>query len=72
MTAGSNHATDWSKLGTKRHFLTDKRGIPPSAIMTSASTHDIKAVTEVIDNAIIRRPPPSSSSSCCSDAKNDG
>ncbi len=52
---GSN-PTDRSKLGTKRHILTDKNGIPLSVVITSASTHDIKAVTDVIDNAVIKRP----------------
>ena len=33
---------DRSKLGTKRHILTDKQGIPLSAVISSASTHDIK------------------------------
>ena len=51
-----NNPTDRSKLGTKRHILTDKNGIPLSAFITSASTHDIKAVTEVVDNAVIKRP----------------
>ena len=45
---------DRSKLGTKRHILTDKQGIPLSAIISSASTHDIKAVTDVIDNSVIK------------------
>ena len=52
---GSN-PTDRSKLGTKRHILTDKKGIPLSAIISSANTHDIKLVTDVIDNVVIRRP----------------
>ena len=47
---------DRSKLGTKRHILTDKNDIPLSAIISSASTHDIKLVTDVIDNVVIRRP----------------
>ena len=51
-----NNPTDRSKIGTKRHILTDKQGIPLSAIITSANTHDIKAVTDVIDNAVIQRP----------------
>ena len=55
MTVG-NSPTDRSKLGTKRHILTDKNGIPLSAVITSASTHDIKAVTNVIDDAVINRP----------------
>ena len=60
MTAGNNPTTDRSKLGTKRHILTDKEGIPLSIIISSsASTHDIKLVTSVVDNAVIKRPPPS-------------
>ena len=51
-----NNPVDRSKLGTKRHILTDKNGIPLSAIITSANSHDIKAVTNVIDNADIKRP----------------
>jgi IS5 family transposase len=46
---------DRSKLGTKRHILTDKKGIPLSAVVTSANTHDIKAVKDVIDNSVIKR-----------------
>jgi putative transposase len=55
MTAGNN-PVDRSKLGTKRHILTDKKGIPLSVVISSASTHDIKAVTDVIDNAIVIKP----------------
>src|SRR3982751_3377519 len=57
---GSN-STDRSKLGTKRHILTDKKGIPLSAVISSASTHDINLVTDVVDNTVIRRRRPSSS-----------
>src|SRR5690242_18326005 len=52
-----NNPTDRSKLGIKRHILTDKQGISPSAAISSASTHDIKAVTDVIDNSVIKRVP---------------
>jgi transposase len=51
-----NSPTDRSKLGTKRHILTDKNGIPLSAVITSANKHDIKAVTDVIDDAVTNRP----------------
>ena len=55
MTVGSS-PVDISKLGqAKRHILTDKQGIPLSAVISSASTHDIKAVTDVIDNTVIKR-----------------
>ncbi len=52
-----NNPTDRSKLGTKRHILTDKKGIPISVAISSASTHDIKLVTDVIEKRIIKRPP---------------
>ena len=55
-----NNPTDRSKLGTKRHILTDKEGIPLSAVISSASTHDVKLVTDVVDNAVIKRPSSSS------------
>ena len=51
-----NNPTDRSKLGTKRHILTDKKGIPLSVVISSASTHDIKLVTDVVDNVVIKRP----------------
>ena len=58
MTVGNNPTTDRSKLGqAKRHILTDKKGIPLSAVISSAKTHDIKLVTaDVVDNVVIRRP----------------
>ena len=55
-----NNPTDRSKLGTKRHILTDKKGIPLSAVISSASTHDIKLVTNVVDSIVIERPSSSS------------
>jgi hypothetical protein len=50
-----NNTIDRSKLGqAKRHILTDKKGIPLSAVITSANEHDIKAVTVVFYNAVIK------------------
>ena len=49
---GSNPTDRSGKLGTKRHILTDKNGIPLSAVITSAGPYDIKAVTDVIDNIV--------------------
>jgi putative transposase len=48
--------TDRGKMGTKRHVLTDQRGIPVSVVITSANTHDMKAATETLDNVIVERP----------------
>src|SRR6185437_8035476 len=47
-----NNPPDRSKLGTKRHILTDKNGIPLSVVISSANTPDIKLVTDVVDNSI--------------------
>ena len=45
------------KIGTKRHVLTDQRGIPVSVVITSANTQDMKAAaTETLDNVIVERP----------------
>ena len=57
---GHNPTADRSKLGTKRHILTDKNGIPLSAVISSsARTHDIRQVTDVVDNAVIHKRPSS-------------
>jgi putative transposase len=54
---GPNPTTDrGSKMGTKRHVLTDQRGIPVSVVITSANTHDMKAATETLDSVIVERP----------------
>ncbi len=34
--------------------MTDKNGIPLSAVISPASTHDINLVTDVVDNAVIK------------------
>ncbi len=54
-----HNPTDRSKLGTKRHILTDKKGIPLSVVISSASTHDIKLVIDVVDNRVIHKRPSS-------------
>ncbi len=69
MTAGNN-STDKSKLGTKRYFLTDKKGIPISVVISPASTHDINLVTDVVDDVVIKRPKSSSKSKSTSRIRN--
>ena len=52
-----HNPTDRSKLGTKRHILTDKDGIPLSAVITSANTHhDITVAIDTVDSIVIKRP----------------
>jgi IS5 family transposase len=51
-----HNPTDRSKLGSKRHILTDKDGIPLSTFITTANTHDVTVATNTIDNIVIKRP----------------
>jgi hypothetical protein len=57
-----HNPTDRRKLGTKRHILTDKDGIPLSTFITSANTHDpTVAIDTAVDNMVIKRQLSSSS-----------
>lgn len=49
--------TDRGKLGTKRHLLTDKNGIPLSVVITTANTHDMKAAIRTLDSMVLRKRP---------------
>jgi putative transposase len=51
--------TDRGKRGTKRHVLTDKKGIPLSVVITAANTHDMKAAAiTTIDRIVVKRLSP--------------
>ena len=52
-----HNPTDRSKLGSKRHILTDKNGMPLSTFITSANTHDVTFATNTIDNMVIEQQP---------------
>jgi putative transposase len=45
-------------MGTKRHVLADKKGVPLSIVITAANTHDMKATAETLDCIVIKRPLP--------------
>ena len=48
--------TDRSKLGiTKRHILTNTKGISLSVVISSTNTQEIKLVIDVMDNSVIKR-----------------
>ena len=53
---GRNNPTGKGKLGTKRHILTDKNGIPLSVVVTSANTHDVTVAIDTVDSIVIKRP----------------
>ena len=51
-----HNPTDRSKLGSKRHILTDKYGIPLSVIITSATnTHDVTVAIDTVDSMVLKR-----------------
>ncbi len=56
-----HNPTDRGKLGTKRHILTDKDGIPLSAVITSANIHDVTVAIDTVDSMVLKRPSSSSS-----------
>lgn len=44
------HPTDRGKLGSKRHLITDRGGIPPTFCVTGASRHDSIVLEELADS----------------------
>ena len=50
-----HNPTDRSKLGSKRHILTDKNDIPLSTVITSANTHDVTVAIDTVDSIVIKR-----------------
>jgi len=50
-----HNPTDRSKLGSKRHILGDKEGIPLSTFITSANTHDASVAINTVDSMVIKR-----------------
>ena len=41
--------TDRGKMGTKRHLITDRQGVPLAALLTGANRHDSVVFEEVLD-----------------------
>ena len=66
-----HNPTDRSKLGTKRHILTDKEGIPLSTVITSANTHDVTTAIETVDSIVIKRPSSKSATKYRNNNDND-
>ena len=50
-----HNPTDRSKLGSKRHILVDKEGIPLSTFITSANTHNATVAIDTVDRMVIKR-----------------
>jgi putative transposase len=47
--------TDRAKLGTKRHVLTDGRGVPLGVTLTGANIPDMRMVGKTLDAVVLRR-----------------
>lgn len=54
-TVGPN-PTDRGKNGSKRHLVTDGRGVPLSLVTTGANRHDVSQLELLLDSCVIRRP----------------
>ena len=48
--------TDRAKQGTKRHLLTDGRGVPLAAVVGAANVHDKWSLAETLDSVVLRAP----------------
>jgi transposase len=48
--------TDRAKSGTKRHLLTDGRGVPLSAVLGAANVHDKWSLAQTLDAVVLKAP----------------
>jgi putative transposase len=55
-SATGPNPTDRAKLGVKRHILTDRRGVPLSAVITAANVHDKWMAAATLDAVALRAP----------------
>ena len=67
--ATGRNPTDRGKSGTKRHLLTDGRGLPLAIVLTGAHRHDMKMLDSLLDGCVIERPeePPEKGFQLCLD-----
>src|SRR5215210_830710 len=54
--ATGRNPTDRGKSGTKRHLLTDGRGLPLAIVLTGANRHDMKMLESLLDGHVLARP----------------
>ncbi len=52
---GSN-PTDRGKSGSKRHLLTDQKGIPLSVVLSGANRHDMKKLDDLLEATLLYPP----------------
>lgn len=50
--------TDRGKSGSKRHLLTDAKGIPLATVLSGANRHDMKKLAALLDAKVLEAPAP--------------
>ncbi len=48
--------TDRGKSGSKRHLLTEGKGVPLAVVLTGANRHDMKKLADLLDAKVIEAP----------------
>ena len=55
--ATGRNPTDRGKPGTKRHLLTEAKGIPVAVLVTGANRHDRKKLADLLDATVVEPAP---------------
>ncbi|HEY7067195.1 MAG TPA: IS5 family transposase [Chloroflexota bacterium] len=50
--------TNRGKRGTKRHVVSDQRGVPLGVVLSAANCHDMKRAEATLDSILVPRPRP--------------
>ena len=53
----ARNPTDRGKPGTKRHLLTEAKGIPVAVVVTGANRHDMKKLADLLDATVVEPAP---------------
>jgi hypothetical protein len=56
--ATGRNPTDRGKSGSKRHLLTEGKGVPLAVVLSGANRHDMKKLADLLDAIVIERPDP--------------
>jgi putative transposase len=65
--ATGRNPTDRGKCGSKRHLLTDGRGVPLAVVLSGANRHDMKQLADLLDAQVYAAPPPGEERHLCLD-----
>ena len=54
--ATGRNPTDRGKSGSKRHLLTEGKGVPVATVLSGANRHDMKKLADLLDATVVERP----------------